>query len=52
MGLIEGSRFNSFAYWRRVEARLAAYLPRSKVISKVIADPPKLPSENHIEAAQ
>ena len=52
MGLIEGSRFNSFAYWRSVEARFAEYLPRSKVISKVIAEPPKLPSENHIEAAQ
>jgi hypothetical protein len=52
MGLIEGSRFNSFAYWRSLEARFAEYLPRSKVISKVIAEPPKLPSENHIEAAQ
>ena len=52
MGLIEGSRLNSFAYWRSIEARFAEYLPRSKVISKVIAEPPKLPSENHIEAAQ
>jgi hypothetical protein len=52
MGLIEGSRFNTFAYWRSVEARFAEYLPRSKVISKVIAEQPKLPTENHVEAAQ
>ncbi|MGA8649075.1 MAG: glycosyltransferase [Xanthobacteraceae bacterium] len=55
MGLIEGSRLNSFVYWRGLEARLARYgefLPRSKVISDVIAEPQKLPAENHVEAAQ
>jgi exo-beta-1,3-glucanase (GH17 family)/cellulose synthase/poly-beta-1,6-N-acetylglucosamine synthase-like glycosyltransferase len=48
MALIEGTRFNSFAYWRSVEARLAEFLPRSKAI----AEAPKLPAENRIETAQ
>jgi exo-beta-1,3-glucanase (GH17 family)/cellulose synthase/poly-beta-1,6-N-acetylglucosamine synthase-like glycosyltransferase len=55
MSLLEGSRLNSFAYWRGLEARLARYvefLPRSKVISDVIAEPQKLPSENGVETAQ
>jgi hypothetical protein len=39
MGLIEGSRFNSFVYWRGIEARFAEFLQ-------------KLPSENRAEAAQ
>ena len=45
---MEGTRFNSFAYWRGIEARLIELLPRPKVI----AQPPKLPAENRIEAAQ
>jgi len=52
MGLLEGSRLNSFAYWHGLETRLARYadfLPRSKVISDVIAEPQKLPSENAAE---
>jgi exo-beta-1,3-glucanase (GH17 family)/cellulose synthase/poly-beta-1,6-N-acetylglucosamine synthase-like glycosyltransferase len=52
MSLLEGSRLNSFAYWQSLEARLARYadlLPRSKVISNVIAEPQKLPSENAAE---
>jgi hypothetical protein len=48
IAVIEGTRFNSFAYWRRIEARTAALLPRSQVI----AEPPKLPAENRVEAAQ
>ena len=40
IAVIEGTRFNSFAYWRRIEARTAALLPRSQVI----AEPPKLPA--------
>ena len=56
MGLIEGSRFNSFGYWRGIEARLAEFLPefmpRPKAISDVMAEPQKLPSENRAEAAQ
>jgi hypothetical protein len=52
MSLLEGSRLNSFAYWRGLEAwvaRLAEFLPRSKVISDVIAEPQKLPSKNAAE---
>jgi exo-beta-1,3-glucanase (GH17 family)/cellulose synthase/poly-beta-1,6-N-acetylglucosamine synthase-like glycosyltransferase len=55
MSLLEGSRLNSFAYWGALEARLARYvefLPRSKVITNVIAEPQKLPSENGVETAQ
>ncbi len=48
IALIEGSRINSFAYWRGIELRLVELLPRSKVI----ADPPKVPAENRAEAAQ
>ena len=55
MSLLEGSRLNSFAYWQALEARFERYvdvLPRSKVISDVIAEPQKLPSENSVETAQ
>ena len=45
---IEGTRFNSFAYWQRVEAKAMELLPRSKTI----AEAPKLPAENRVEAAQ
>jgi exo-beta-1,3-glucanase (GH17 family)/cellulose synthase/poly-beta-1,6-N-acetylglucosamine synthase-like glycosyltransferase len=45
--LIEGTRFNSFAYWRALESRALELLPRSKSI----AEPPKLPAENGVEAA-
>jgi exo-beta-1,3-glucanase (GH17 family)/cellulose synthase/poly-beta-1,6-N-acetylglucosamine synthase-like glycosyltransferase len=49
MSLLEGSRLNSFAYWQALEARFTRYadfLPRSKVISNVMSEPQKLPSEN------
>jgi hypothetical protein len=48
IALIEGTRLNSFEFWRRIEAKTAALLPRSQVI----AEPPKVPAENHVEAAQ
>jgi exo-beta-1,3-glucanase (GH17 family)/cellulose synthase/poly-beta-1,6-N-acetylglucosamine synthase-like glycosyltransferase len=53
---IEGTRFNSFAYWRGIEARIeskaADLLPQSQqVMTNVMAEPPKLPADN-IEAAQ
>jgi hypothetical protein len=54
MGLLEGSWLNSFAYWQSLEVRLARcadLLPRSKVISDVIAEPQKLPSENAADLA-
>ena len=48
IALIEGSRFNTFAYWRGIEAKVVELLPQRKVI----AEPPKLPAENRVEAAQ
>jgi len=56
LAAIEGTRFNDFAYWRGIEAKLgrrAAGLisPPQQVITKVMAEPPKLPADN-IEAAQ
>ena len=52
LATIEGTRFNAFAYWRGVEAKAAALLPQPQVMQQVIAEPPKLPAENRIEAAQ
>ena len=51
LATIEGTRFNAFAYWRGVEAKAAALLPQRQQ-QQVIAEPPKLPAENRIEAAQ
>ena len=48
LALIEGTRLNSFAYWRALEAKALEFLPRSKAI----AEPAKLPAENRVEAAQ
>jgi exo-beta-1,3-glucanase (GH17 family)/cellulose synthase/poly-beta-1,6-N-acetylglucosamine synthase-like glycosyltransferase len=48
IALVEGTRLNSFAYWARIAAKTAVLLPEPKVI----AEQPKLPSDNQIEAAQ
>ena len=48
IAVIEDTRFNTFAYWRGIEARLVEFLPRSKAI----AEAPKLPAEKQVEAAQ
>ena len=48
IALVEGTRFNTLPYWRGVTAKAAVLLPQPKVI----AEQPKLPSENRIEAAQ
>jgi len=48
LALIEGTRFNSFGYWRGVEAKVTELLPQRQVI----AEPPKVPADNRIEAAQ
>ena len=48
LAFLEGTRLNSFAYWRALEAKALEFLPRSKVI----AEPAKLPAENRVEAAQ
>ena len=48
LATVEGSRFNEFAYWRSVEAKVAETLPRPA------ADvaPAQVPAEKHVEAAQ
>ena len=48
LAAIEGTRFNSFPYWRGIEAKAADLLPQPKIV----ADQPKLPADNRIEAAQ
>jgi cellulose synthase/poly-beta-1,6-N-acetylglucosamine synthase-like glycosyltransferase len=43
VALLEGSRFNEFAYWRRVEAKVAETLPRpttAAVAAPVVAEAP------------
>jgi hypothetical protein len=56
LAAIEGTRFNSFVYWRELEAKLApiaaklttkavALLPQRRAMSEVIAEPPKLPAD-------
>jgi exo-beta-1,3-glucanase (GH17 family)/cellulose synthase/poly-beta-1,6-N-acetylglucosamine synthase-like glycosyltransferase len=47
MASIEGTRLNSFAFWRSIEARAMDLLPQRRVM-----EPPKLPADNRIEAAQ
>ncbi len=60
LAALESTRFNSFAYWRGVEARIeaivggkaASLLPQpQEVITKVIAEAPKVSADN-VEAAQ
>jgi len=60
LAAMEGTRFNSFAYWRSVEAKIetaigakaADLLPQSQeVMSTVMAEPPKISTDN-VEAAQ
>jgi exo-beta-1,3-glucanase (GH17 family)/cellulose synthase/poly-beta-1,6-N-acetylglucosamine synthase-like glycosyltransferase len=46
---LEGSRFNGFAYWRSVEARLAALLPGSTTVA---VEPAQLPAEKQVETVQ
>jgi hypothetical protein len=49
MALVEGSRFNQFAYWRSVEAKVAETLPRPAAVADA---PVQLPTDNRIETAQ
>jgi exo-beta-1,3-glucanase (GH17 family)/cellulose synthase/poly-beta-1,6-N-acetylglucosamine synthase-like glycosyltransferase len=48
IALIEGSRFNDFAYWRRVEAKVVDSLPQPA--ADVV--PAKVPAENRVETVQ
>jgi exo-beta-1,3-glucanase (GH17 family)/cellulose synthase/poly-beta-1,6-N-acetylglucosamine synthase-like glycosyltransferase len=54
LALIEGTRFNSFGFWRGIEAKLGTkavdLLPQPQVM-KVIPEPPKLPADT-IKPAQ
>ena len=63
LALIEGTRFNSFAFWHGVEAKIGDLLPQRRVITQAIAnqivatqsiaaEPPKVPADNRIEAGQ
>jgi len=56
LAVIEGTRFNSFVYWRALETKLAAsaarltakavaLLPQRRAMGEVIAEPPKLPAD-------
>src|SRR5262249_50310748 len=56
LAVIEGTRFNSFVYWRELRAKVAplaarfatrtiTLLPQRRAISEVIADPRKLPAD-------
>ncbi len=49
LAALEGSRFNEFAYWRSVEAKVAETLPRPVPVAEA---PAQIPAENRIEAAQ
>src|SRR5262245_39686430 len=49
VAMLEGSRFNEFAYWRRVEAKVAETLPRPAPVAEA---PVQLPAEKQIEPAQ
>jgi hypothetical protein len=48
IALVEGSRFNQFAYWKSVEAKVAGTLPRPAVVEV----PVQLPADKHVETAQ
>jgi exo-beta-1,3-glucanase (GH17 family)/cellulose synthase/poly-beta-1,6-N-acetylglucosamine synthase-like glycosyltransferase len=52
LALIEGSRFNEFAYWRSVEAKVAESLPRPAPVAaaEAPAQLPVLPADNRVEA--
>jgi cellulose synthase/poly-beta-1,6-N-acetylglucosamine synthase-like glycosyltransferase/exo-beta-1,3-glucanase (GH17 family) len=52
VALLEGTRFNDFAYWRGVEAKVAGTLPRPTVATAVTDTPAQLPTEKQIEPAQ
>lgn len=50
MALIEGTRFNEFAYWRAIGAKVAEVLPRPT--PTVTEAPAQLPAESRIEPPQ
>jgi exo-beta-1,3-glucanase (GH17 family)/cellulose synthase/poly-beta-1,6-N-acetylglucosamine synthase-like glycosyltransferase len=53
LAMIEGSRFNEFAYWRSVEAKVAENLQRPAPVAEAPAQLPvlpALPADNRVEA--
>jgi hypothetical protein len=55
LALIEGSRFNEFAYWRSVEAKVAENLQRPAPVAEAPAQLqlpvlPVLPADTRVEA--
>jgi exo-beta-1,3-glucanase (GH17 family)/cellulose synthase/poly-beta-1,6-N-acetylglucosamine synthase-like glycosyltransferase len=49
IALVEGSRFNQFAYWKSVEAKVAETLPRPAAVAEA---PAQLPADNRVETVQ
>src|SRR5262244_516087 len=49
LAFLEGSRFNEFAYWRTVEATVAAKLPQPAAVAQT---PVQLSADKHVEPAQ
>jgi uncharacterized membrane protein len=49
LALLEGSRFNEFAYWRSVEAKVAGNLPHPAPVAEAPAQLPVLPADNRVE---
>src|SRR5215470_4955224 len=52
IALLEGTRFNEFAYWRGVEAKVAATLPQPAAATVGEAPAPLPTAEKQIEPAQ
>jgi exo-beta-1,3-glucanase (GH17 family)/cellulose synthase/poly-beta-1,6-N-acetylglucosamine synthase-like glycosyltransferase len=49
VALLEGSRFNEFAYWRNVTAKVAGTLPQPTPATEA---PAQIPADNRVETAQ
>ncbi|MGA8612452.1 MAG: glycosyltransferase [Xanthobacteraceae bacterium] len=50
LACVEGTRLNTLAYWRRIEAKAADLLPLPQ--QAAMAESPKLPADNRVEVAQ
>src|SRR5579871_23160 len=46
IALVEGSRFNEFAYWRSIEAKVTGKLPRPAPVADAPAQLPTLPADS------
>ncbi len=47
---IEGSRFNEFAYWQSIEAKVAALIPGTTAATE--SSPVQMPADKHVETVQ